>query len=102
MGNSKATAIVEIRPGVIRYYDMCSHADVSKEEFFSSSDTKILKYYGLILRLADVVKIMHNEDESDNSQCEGMVIPIDCIISITYFKDDIVEEFGPPAGPDVN
>lgn len=80
-----------IRPGVVEYIDLCKHEGVGRSEFFNTSGLKTLRYYGLILELDDLVKVFSNDDVTDDTEGEGIVIPRSCVNSVIYFKEDYSE-----------
>lgn len=78
-----------VRPGCVEYVDLMQFDNMTREAFFApESFLKTLRVYGLILECDDVVKILFYDDISENEQCEGIVVPTSCIISITYFIPD--------------
>ncbi len=83
-----AVQTVIIREGRVEYVDLCRHTNVSREEFFESCGLKKIVDYGLILEMDDVVKVLNSDDQEDNEECEGIVIPRSCVVSITYWGDD--------------
>lgn len=89
-----------VRPGVVEYYDLAEHEDVSREDAFTKVMPKVFRKYGLIHKSDGLVRVMHEDDLDDNSECEVMVIPYGCIIQITYFKVDSFDpEFIDPDAP---
>lgn len=74
----------EIRPARVKYYDLCQHTGVSRETFFNDCGLKILSVFGLTLEMGGLVRVMFNDDESDNGECEGIIIPAACVIEIDY------------------
>lgn len=81
------TQVHIIREGRVEYFDLCRHTDVSREEFFEHCSLKRMVDYGLILELEDMVKVLNCDDPEDNAECEGIIIPKACVISITYWAD---------------
>ncbi len=91
--NLEHSAIVTVRFGCVEYYDLCEHHDTSKETFFGELEPKIMRKYGLILKTGCFVKIMDEDDVSHNDECEGLIIPVGCVLKITYFTEDTEESF---------
>jgi hypothetical protein len=77
-----------IRPGAVRYLDLCLHENESRSKFFSECGLKELTFYGLIMESDDLVKCWHNDDHTDDSEGAGIVIPRSCVVGIVYFKED--------------
>lgn len=84
---SKRTVVL-IREGRVEYYDLCAYTNVTREEFFNECGLKRLLVYGLVLETDDVVKILYNDDQDDDTESEGIVIPKSCVIDITYFQPE--------------
>ena len=84
---SEVQKTILIRPGVVKYIDLCQWTGVSREEFFGEADLKTLSIFGLIMESDDLIKVMYIDDESDNEECEGLVIPECCVIEISYHDE---------------
>lgn len=84
---SEVQKTILIRPGVVRYIDLCQWTGVSREEFFGEAGLKTLSVFGLILEGEDLVKVLYVDDDSDNEECEGLVIPDSCVVEITYHDE---------------
>lgn len=82
----------EIRPAKVKYIDLCQHTEVSRSEFFGESDLKTLDVYGLTLELPDLVKVLFYNDRTDDSECEGIVIPRACVVSIEWLVPEIIDD----------
>jgi hypothetical protein len=78
-----------IRPGCVEFVDLCRHEKVNRSDFFNEAGLKTLRHYGLILELPDLVKILSNDDITDSTECEGMVVPRSCVVDIIYYKEDL-------------
>jgi hypothetical protein len=90
-----------IRPGFVEYLDLCEHRDQSREDFFTEAEPKTLRKYGLIMKCDKYVKVMHEDDLSHNEECEGLVIPLGCILDI-QFLEPVEEEDVPLLDKDSN
>jgi hypothetical protein len=84
---SEQTTAVLIRPGYVKYVDLCQWTGVSREEFFGEANLKTLTIFGLILETEDLIKVLYVDDDSDNEECEGLVIPESCIVEICYHDE---------------
>lgn len=93
---------IAVKYGTVEYYDLCVHDTQSREEFFGEADLKTLRYSGLIARVGDVVKVMFCEDITDNSECEGIVIPVSCVIRILWRDQYLEERFAHELSQDEN
>lgn len=80
--------VVLIREGRVEYLDLCAYTNVSREEFFNECGLKRLLVYGLILEGDEIVKVLYNDDQDDDTESEGIVIPKSCVVSITYFSGE--------------
>jgi hypothetical protein len=78
----------EIRPARVTYVDLCQHGDQSKNSFFSEAGLKELEVIGYTLELPEVVKVMFYNDKTDDSECEGIVIPVANVVSIEWLDAD--------------
>ena len=94
--------VITVKYGTVEYYDLCVHETQTREEFFGDADLKILRYSGLVARIKDTVKIMFCEDVTDNSECEGIVIPVSCVIRILWRETAVEERIAPELSLDEN
>jgi hypothetical protein len=74
--------------GAVEYYDLCQYQNVSREEFFKDCDLKSCTVYGLIHEVDDLVKVLWETDDSDDTECGGIVIPKSCVVKMTIFQSE--------------
>lgn len=80
--------VLVVRPGYVRYEDLAQHGDSSVEDFFGSAKTKLLTVFGLVSEDVDYTRVMFYIDETDNSECEGIVIPTSCVLEVVYLAPE--------------
>jgi hypothetical protein len=80
------TVSYEIRMGLVRYEDITQVKDVTKSRFFAKSECKTLEVYGQILQFNGYVRVLQENDISDDEECEGMIIPEGCVLDIVYLE----------------
>lgn len=80
--------VIVIRPGRVRYVDLAVHDNASRSDFFNAAGLKTLSWHGLIMETEELVKVWHNDDETDDSEGAGIVIPRECVLDIMYFVED--------------
>jgi len=88
MGLMEKIASYLIKPGVVEYIDLVEHSDCTREEFFTEKDVATLRVYGLIHETDDLVRVLFYDDITDNTECQGIVIPASCVVSIIYFVSE--------------
>jgi hypothetical protein len=76
-----------VRPACVVYYDLAWHPDVSKEEFWSYSQPKKMRIFGLTVEIDGLIKVLVEDDMDVNNECEGIVIPKGCVEEIIYFEE---------------
>lgn len=75
-----------VRPGYVRYEDHCEHQGVGLEEFFDPTKTKLKTFtvFGLVSADEDFVRVLFYLDESDNEECQGIVIPSTSVLEVVW------------------
>lgn len=82
---------LELAYARVRYIDLCQHEEASKQAFFAEAGLKTLDVFGLTLELPDLVKVMFYNDLTDDSECEGIVIPRNCVLEIEWLTAAVPE-----------
>lgn len=83
--------LVIARPAAVTFEDITQFVDMTKPAFFGIDRLKTFTVFGLTIQDDKYTKVLFHDDNNDDTECEGIIIPNSCVIEINYLNYQITD-----------